>query len=75
MVPPGRGAPGTISISRLARAAMRHGEVRDGDLFHRADVIDAEMLALLAHGHDAGDQIVDEAEAACLLSAALNLET
>ena len=49
-------------------------EVGDGDLLGGADVIDAEMLALLAHHHHAGDEIVDVAEAAGLLAVALNFE-
>ena len=39
-----------------------------------ADMIDAEMLALVAHHHDAGHQVVDEAEAARFLAGALDLE-
>ena len=39
-----------------------------------ADVIDAEMLALLAHHHHARDEIVDVAEAPGLQAVALDLE-
>ena len=46
-------------------------QVGDGDFLGGADVIDAEMLAFVAHHHDPGHQVVDEAEAACLLAAAL----
>ena len=50
------------------------GEVGDRDLFGGADMIDAEMLALVAHHHDARDEIVDMAEAAGLPAVALDLE-
>ena len=46
----------------------------NGDFLGGADVIDAEMLALVAHHHDAGDKIVDEAEAARFLAGALDIE-
>ena len=49
-------------------------KVCNGDFFRGADMIDAEVFALLAHEHDAGDQIVDEAEAARLPAGALNVE-
>ena len=49
-------------------------EVGDGNLLTGADVIDAEMLALVAHHHDAGHQVVDEAETARFLAAALDVE-
>ena len=51
------------------------GEVGDGDLLGGADVIDAEVLALGAHHHDAADQIVDVAEAAGLAAVALESRT
>src|SRR5579862_335934 len=49
-------------------------KIGNRDLFCRADMIDAEVFALLTHNHDAGDQIVDEAETARLPAGALNLE-
>src|SRR6187200_3103643 len=49
-------------------------EIGDRHFFHGADVIDAEVLTLLAHDHDAGNEVVDEAEAARLLPGALDLE-
>src|SRR5581483_7586966 len=38
------------------------------------DMVDAEVLAALAHHHDAGNEIVDMTEAAGFLPAALDLE-
>ena len=73
-VPPAAAAPGTSSISRPAAPATRRARSAIVDLLHGADVIDAEMLALVAHHHDAGDEIVDEAEAAGLRAGALDLE-
>ncbi len=49
-------------------------QIGDRYLLHGADVIDAEMVALFAHDHDAGHQVVDEAEAAGLFAGALDLE-
>ena len=74
VVPPARRGPATSSISRPACAATRLRKIGDGDLLRGADVIDAEMLALFAHHQHAGDEIVDEAEAAGLLPGALDLE-
>ena len=65
---------GASSISRPAILASAAGEIGDGDLVRGADVVDAEVLALLAHDHHAGHQIVDVAEAARLLAAALDRE-
>src|SRR5437763_542895 len=50
------------------------GEIGDGDVVHGADVIDAEMLAFVAHHQDAADEVVDMAEAAGLATVALQLE-
>ena len=74
VVPPRRGLPGTNSISRPAMAGDPPCQIGDGDFFGGADVIDAEMLAFFAHHHDAGDQVVDEAEAARFLAGALDVE-
>ena len=49
-------------------------DVGDRHLLGRADVIDAEMLALGAHHHHAAHEIVDVTEAAGLPSVALDLE-
>ena len=73
-VPPAGAGRGTNAISRPAWAAMRSASVGDRDLFGRADVVDAEMLALRAHHHDAAHEIVDVAEAAGLAAVALDLE-
>src|SRR6266508_624684 len=48
------------------------GEVGDGDLVRGADMVDAEVLPALAHDHHAANQVVDVAEAARLLAAALD---
>ena len=50
-VPPAGAGRAINSISRPAWAATRRGEIGDGDLFGRADMIDAEMLALCPHHH------------------------
>ncbi len=50
------------------------GHIADGDLLGGADVIDAEMLALVAHHHHAAHQIVDVAEAAGLAAVAVHFE-
>ena len=65
-VPPAGAGRGASAISRPAMGRHAAGELGDGDLLGRADVIDAEMLALLAHHHDAAHEIVDMAEAAGL---------
>ena len=49
-------------------------QIGNGDFLHGTDVINAEMLALLSPHHDAGHQVVDEAEAARLLAGALDFE-
>ena len=49
-------------------------KVGDADFFRCADVIDAEMLAFFTHHQDAGDEVVDEAEAARFLPAPLDFE-
>ena len=73
-VPPGgRLAGDELDLAPgMGRDAAR--QLGDRDLLRGADVIDAEMLAFLAHHHDAGDEIVDEAEAARLLAGALDVE-
>src|SRR5204863_1408259 len=48
------------------------GEVGNGDLFRSADMIDAEVLAALAHDHHPRDEIIDVTEAARLFSAPLD---
>ena len=50
------------------------GERLDGDLFQRADVIDAEVLAAIEHEHDAVDEVVDEHERPRLRAGALDRE-
>src|SRR6516225_1389528 len=50
------------------------GQIRDRNFFHGADVVDAEMFALLAHHQNACNEIVDKAEAPRLRAAALNFK-
>src|ERR1043166_1472703 len=59
-------------VARMRGNAVR--EVRDGDLVHGPDVVDAEMLPLLPHHQNAAHQIVDMAEAAGLAAVALKRE-
>ena len=73
VVPPAaafRREPTRSRVRQRARRAARDRAIVTSS--SRADVIDAEMLALVAHHHDAGDQIVDEAEAAGLRAGALD---
>ena len=73
-VPPAGAGPG-IELDLAAgmgRDALR--QPGDADLLGGADVIDAEMLAALAHDHDAVGEVVDMAEAARLAAVALNFE-
>src|SRR6185437_4872994 len=70
----GGGGAGDEVDFTFGRARDAARKVRDRHLLHRADVINAEMLAFFAHHEDAGDQIVDEAEAAGLLAGALDPE-
>src|SRR5262245_49828243 len=60
----------------LAAGSSRHdaGKLGDADLLRGADVIDAEMLALVAHDQHPTHQVVDVAKAARLSPAALDRE-
>ena len=73
-VPPGAGLPATRSIVTPGLRCHAARKVGDADFFRGADVINAEMLAFFTHHHDAGDKVVDEAEAARFLPAALDFE-
>src|SRR5262249_17315287 len=65
----GRGAEHDLAARNFGHAA---GKLRDADFFRRADMVDAEVLALLAHDHHALHQIIDVAEAARLGATALD---
>ena len=68
------GGPGEMSISRPARRAIRCAKSAIRDFLHCADVVNAEMFALLAHQHDCGNEIVDETEAPGLFTGTLKFE-